>query len=97
MRNFAETKAGELAQTINRKIIPILQRQAGFVDVSDIESDQILAVSFWKSRQDAERYNREPYPKVNDIISHLVERAPVIKTFNVDTSTSHKLPAKKAA
>jgi len=94
-------KAGELAQTIDRKIIPILQRQTGFVDgivlVSDIESDEILALSFWKSRQDAERYNREQYPKVNEIISHLVERAPVIKTFNVDTSTSHKITAKKAA
>jgi hypothetical protein len=42
--------------------------------VSDIESDEILALSFWKSRQDAERYNREQYPKVNDIISQLVER-----------------------
>jgi quinol monooxygenase YgiN len=94
-------KASELAQTINRKIIPILQRQAGFVDeivlVSDTESDEILALSFWKSRQDAERYNREQYLKVNEIISHVVERAPVIKTFNVDTSTSHKITAKKAA
>jgi hypothetical protein len=94
-------KAGELTETIDRKIIPILQRQTGFVDeivlVSDIESNHILALSFWESRQDAERYNREQYPKVNEIISHLVERAPVIKTFNVETRTSHKITAKKAA
>jgi hypothetical protein len=94
-------KAGELSQTIDRKIIPILQRQTGFVDemvlVSDIESDEILALSFWKSRQDAERYNREQYPKVNDIISQLVERAPVVKTFNVDIRTGHKITPKRVA
>jgi heme-degrading monooxygenase HmoA len=94
-------KARELAQTINNKVLPILQRQTGFVDeivlASDIESNHVLALSFWKSRQDAERYNEEQYPKVNEIISHLVEVAPVIKTFNVEASTSHKITGSKAA
>jgi len=93
-------KARELAKTINTKVLPILQRQSGFVDeivlVSDTESDQILALSFWKSRQDAERYNREQYPRVNEIISHLVDRAPVIKTFDVETYASHKIAGKAA-
>jgi hypothetical protein len=91
-------KARELAQTINNKVLPILQRQLGFMDemvlVSDIESDHI---SFWNSRQDAERYNQEQYPKVNEIISDIVDSAPVIKTFNVDMSTSHKVTVGKAA
>jgi len=94
-------KARELAQTINNKVLPILQRQMGFMDemvlVSDIESDHILALSFWNSRQDAERYNQEQYPKVNEIISDIVDSAPVIKTFNVDMSTSHKVTVGKAA
>ena len=93
-------EARELAQTINHKVLPILERQPGFVDaivlVSDIESDHILALSFWKSQQDAERYNRDQYPKVNEIISHLVDRAPIIKSFNVDTYTSHKIAGKAA-
>lgn len=94
-------KARELAQTINDKALPILKKQDGFVDeivlVSDTEPDRILALSFWKRQQDAERYNKDQYPKVNELIAHLVERAPVVKTFNVDTSTTHKIVAGKAA
>jgi len=94
-------KARELGQTINDKALPILRKQEGFVDeivlVSDTEPDRILALSFWKRQQDAERYNKEQYPKVNELISHLLEGAPTVKTFNVDTSTTHRIAAGKAA
>jgi heme-degrading monooxygenase HmoA len=88
-------KSGELAKTIRHKILPILEDQPGFVDeillVSNTESDQILSLSFWESRQDAERYTHEEYPRVNELISHLVESAPVSRTFDVDIFTSHKI------
>ena len=88
-------KSGELAKTIRHKILPILEDQPGFVDeillVSNTEPDQILSLSFWKSQQDAERYTHEEYPRVNELISHLVESAPVSRTFDVDIFTSHKI------
>jgi heme-degrading monooxygenase HmoA len=91
-------KARALAKTIHDKILPILEDQQGFVDeillVSDTEPDQILSLSFWKSQQDAERYSHEQYPRINELISHLVESAPVPKTFNVDTFTSHNIPGR---
>jgi len=94
-------KAKEFVKTIHDKILPILEDQPGFVDeillVSNTGPDQILALSFWKSQQDAERYTHEEYPRINEIISHLVESAPVSMTFNVDIFTSHKIPAGKAA
>jgi heme-degrading monooxygenase HmoA len=72
-------KARELTKTIQDKILPILEDQPGFVDeillVSDTEPDQILALSFWKSEQDAEHYSHEQYPRINELISHLVESA----------------------
>lgn len=59
-------KARELGQAINDKALPILKKQDGFVDeivlVSDTEPDRILALSFWKRQQDAERYSKEQYP-----------------------------------
>src|SRR6266436_6820232 len=92
-------KARDLSKTIHDKILPILEDQPGFVDeillVSNTESDQILALSFWKSQQDAELYTHEQYPRINELISHLVESAPVSMTFNVDIFTSHKIPAGK--
>jgi heme-degrading monooxygenase HmoA len=62
-------KARELTNTINEKVLPILKKQPGFSDetllVSDTEPNQILALSFWNSKEDAERYQREQYPAIH--------------------------------
>jgi heme-degrading monooxygenase HmoA len=99
--NAKSGKASELANTIHEKVLPILRKQAGFVDetvlTSDTESNRIIGLSFWNTKEEAERYHREGYPKVNDILSPLLEGVPVIRTFNVHTSTTHKIAAGKAA
>jgi quinol monooxygenase YgiN len=94
-------KAREVTETINDKVLPILKKQAGFVDeavlVSDTESTQVLGLSFWNKKEDAERYHREQYPKINEILKPLLETEPVIRTFDVNTSTTHRITAGKAA
>ena len=99
--NAKSDKASELAATIHEKVLPILKKQTGFVDeavlISDTEPNRIIGLSFWNSKQDAERYHREGYPKVNEILSPLLEGSPVIRTFNVHTSTTHRIAAGKAA
>jgi len=94
-------KSHELANAINEKVLPILRQQTGFLDetvlTSDMESNRVLALSFWRTKEDAERYHKEHFPKINDMISHLVESTPVVRTFNVHTSTPHKIAAGKAA
>jgi len=74
-------------------VLPILKKQAGFVDetllVSDTEPNQILALSFWNSKEDAERYQREQYPAIHEMVRHPLEAEPVIRIFNVDSSTTH--------
>lgn len=94
-------KARELSQTIHDRVLSIVKNQPGFQDeivlVSDDNPDQILAISFWKSREDAEKYNREQFPKVNEVIRNLIEGSPRVRTFEVDTSTVHRIAAGKAA
>jgi heme-degrading monooxygenase HmoA len=99
--NTKPGKVRDLSKTIRDKILPILEDQPGFMDaillVSDTEPDQILALSFWKSQEDAERYTHEQYPRINQLISYLVESAPVSRTFNVDTFIGHNVLEGKAA
>ena len=94
-------KASELTNSVHEKILPILKKQAGFVDetvlTSDTEPNRVLALSFWNTKEDAERYHREQYPKMNEMLSPHLETAPVIRTYNVHTSTPHKIAAGKAA
>jgi quinol monooxygenase YgiN len=94
-------KARELCNLVEEKVVPILKKQAGFVDetvlVSDAEPNRILGLSFWNSREDAERYHQEQYPHIHETLKHLLETEPVIRTFDVQASTTHRITARKAA
>jgi len=94
-------KAKELSNTINDKVLPILKKQAGFVDetvlASNTDPDRVLAISYWNTKEDAERYHQEQYPAIHEMIRPLLDADPVVRTFNVDSSTTHKIAASKAA
>jgi heme-degrading monooxygenase HmoA len=94
-------KSRELCNTIEEKIVPILKKQTGFVDetllVSDVDSNEVLGLSFWNSKEDAERYNQEQYPKVHEMLKQLIETEPEIRTFDVQASTTRQITARKAA
>jgi heme-degrading monooxygenase HmoA len=94
-------KSHELANTIHEKVLPILKKQSGFVGetvlLSETEPDRIAALSFWNKREYAERYHNKDYKTVRETLQHLLEVDPVVRTFNVHSSTSHKIAASKAA
>jgi heme-degrading monooxygenase HmoA len=83
------------------KVLPILKRQGGFVDetviVSDTEPNLVLALSFWNTREDAQRYEREQFDTVQKTVQHLLETAPAVRTFDVHTSTARRVAADRAA
>jgi len=94
-------KARELCNAIDDQVLPILKRQAGFVDetvmVSETQPNQVLAISVWNTREDAERYAREQFDTVQKTVQHLLEMEPAVRKFDVHTSTAHKVTAKQAA
>ncbi len=99
--NSKSGKSQELANTINEKAVPILKKQRGFVDeivlVSSGEPNRLLALSFWNKKEDADEYQREQYQKIHETVRHLLETEPEVHTFDVHTSTTHKIAASKAA
>ena len=94
-------KARELCNMIEEKIVPVLKKQAGFVDetvlVSDAEPNRVVGLSFWNRKEDADRYHREQYPQIHEMLKHLLETDPNIRTFDVESSTTHRIAARKAA
>ena len=65
--------------------------------VSDADSNRVLALSLRKTREDAERYQREQYKSACETLQPLLEAEPGVRTFDVHTSTGHKITAGKAA
>jgi quinol monooxygenase YgiN len=94
-------KREEFNNTLRGEILPILQKQPGFVDlvslISEKDPERFLSVSFWKNKEDAERYHRENYSRIVEKLKPLLKKEPTIDTFSVDTSTSHRIAAGKAA
>jgi heme-degrading monooxygenase HmoA len=94
-------KSRELSDTINDKVLPILKKQKGFVDetvlIADKEANRVLGLSFWKTKEDAEQYHRGEYSKVRETLQPLLEFEPVVRTYEVHTSTTHRIAAGKAA
>ena len=93
-------KARELCRAIDEKVLPILRKQNGFVDelvlVSDTDPNRVTSISFWNTKEDAERYNREQFENVKKTIQNTLEGTPEVRTFDVHTSTAHRITAEKA-
>jgi heme-degrading monooxygenase HmoA len=92
-------KAKEVCGMLHDKVLSTLKAQTGFVDEIVLVSDGegILALSFWKTKEDAERYTHEDYAKVSDLIQHLVHSKPNVHAYDVETSTCHKITKGSAA
>lgn len=94
-------KREEFKHKMTNEVLPILQKQAGFVDeiilISDTEPERTVALSFWKTKGDAERYHRETFARISDLLRPVLLSDPQIRTFNVEHSTTHKIAASRAA
>lgn len=91
--------APEFTRTLENEVIPMLRKQKGFRDEITLVApvrNEIVAISFWDRKEDAESYNREKYPEVLKILSKVIEGTPRVESFEVTISTSHHIAAKAA-
>jgi heme-degrading monooxygenase HmoA len=89
----------EFNRTLEKEILPLLQKQKGFRDELTLVSSngsEVLAISLWEQRQDAEAYNRAAYPDVQRILSKVTEGTPQVQTYEVSLSTIHKMASQHA-
>ncbi len=94
-------KARDLVRMGNDEIVSIMRDQPGFVDEVIVQSqddpNRLLAMSFWRTRREADSYNLESFPRITEMIRNLVEVPPQVRTFNVTTSTAHNISAAEKA
>ena len=71
-------KKDDFTNKLRNDVLPILQKQPGFVDliglVSENDPERIVSVSFWNSKQDAERYHREHYNRIAEMLKPSLKR-----------------------
>jgi quinol monooxygenase YgiN len=94
-------KRGEFTEAMKSLVLPILQSQAGFVDLialtSEDEPDRSVSLSIWNSREDAERYHRDHFDGIINSVRPLLVDEPSVEFYRVEASTAHRIAAGKAA
>jgi heme-degrading monooxygenase HmoA len=85
-----------LNKRLENDIIPLLKKQTGFRDelsFCDKEEDEAVAMSFWDTRKDAEKYERDIYPQVSSKLEDVIEGKPMVRSFEVNNSTWYDIHA----
>ena len=94
-------KKSEFITTWNREFLPTLMKQPGFVDeillFGTAEQESGVGISMFKTREDAERYHREVFPRQANAVQHLMTGPPTVREFNVEASETFRIVAKAAA
>lgn len=79
-----------------KEILPLLRKQKGFLDellLVTPERHEVVAISLWETKEFALTYSREFYPQIEKIITRFAESVPVIKNYEAEYSTFHKIAA----
>lgn len=82
-------KMKELIGVLNQQVVPILKEQPGFVETlvfaPENTTDKIMSVTFWAEKRFAERYAREAYPMVEQIIGRFLSLPITVKRYTVES------------
>jgi len=84
----------DYTRTFEKDILPLLRKQKGFRDeitVSNPSSLDVIAISLWETRTDAEAYSTKTYPEVLKTFARMIDGTPKVQTFETVTSTFHKV------
>ena len=84
-------KKEEFVKTIKNEILPILRKQIGFLEIlplfpEKLRDEKVMNISLWATRPDAERYEREFYPRVSEILKPYLITPVTVKPYTVETT-----------
>ena len=85
-----------LNKRLENEVIPMLKEQKGFRDelsFFDTEKYEAVAMSFWDTKEDAEMYTRDIYPKISKKMEEAIVGDPMIRQFEVANSTWYDIHA----
>ncbi|MEP7228418.1 MAG: hypothetical protein ABI785_13715 [Gemmatimonadales bacterium] len=91
--NLKPNQREELLPTLEREILPLLQKQNGFTDEMTFispDNKNAVAISLWERKENADAYSRESYPQVLKSLTKFVDGTPEVRGYEVAFSTLHK-------
>jgi hypothetical protein len=84
----------DYTRTFEKDVLPLLRQQKGFRDeitLSNPGSVDVIAISLWDTKTNAEAYNTNAYPEVLRTLARMIDGTPQVQTFEAVTSTFHNV------
>ncbi|MFZ0951035.1 MAG: hypothetical protein WAN17_02145, partial [Candidatus Sulfotelmatobacter sp.] len=84
-------KKEEFVKIIKNEVLPILKKQTGFQEIlpffpEKMKEEKVVTISLWTTKADAERYEREFYPKVLNILKPFLTTPVNVNYFKLETT-----------
>jgi len=84
----------DYTRTFENEVLPLLREQKGFKDaisLSNPSSPDVVAITLWQNKGNAEAYNTNAYTEVLKRLERLIDGTPKVQTFEFVTSTFHNV------
>jgi hypothetical protein len=84
----------DYTRSFENEVLPLLRKQKGFKDeitLSNSSSLDVIAISLWESKANAEAYDTNTYPEVLKTLARMIDGTPKVQTFESVTSTFHNV------
>ena len=83
-------KKEEFIKVVKNEVLPILKKQTGFLEIlpffPETMTDKVLFFSLWTEKQYFERYQKEWFPKVEEIIKPYLTTPMTYKLYKLETT-----------
>jgi quinol monooxygenase YgiN len=80
----------EIVNILRKDVLPILKKQQGLTEflplIPENKTEKWVSVTLWAEKRDAERYEREVYPKVEGILKPYLLSTVVHTHFNLEAT-----------
>jgi len=90
-------KKEELVKAVRNEILPILRKQPGFLEIiplfPETKTEKLVTITFWAEKKNAEHYEREIFPRVEEILKPYATTPVTYKHYNVETTLSEHFVA----
>ncbi len=83
-------KKEEFVKVVRNEILPILRKQPGFLEIiplfPETITEKLVTITFWSEKENAERYEREVLPRVEEILKPFATTPVTYKHYNVENT-----------
>jgi quinol monooxygenase YgiN len=83
-------KKEEFINVVKKEVLPILKKQTGFLEllpfIPEMKDEKMITISLWAEKVHLERYEREVFPKVEEILKPYLKTPIIFKNYTVETT-----------